>query len=151
MIGFNQGSGPDNIYSLRLGSIGTRVSYFIMNEKPLPPPPQLSLLEVDFLQNSQNRFQSLGLANSVVTTSSQSFNFNAENQLVTLSDGFYLTIRPTNWGALVPAIQNSFQLKLKLFLPSGDAVNMFWQTDAGDANSGLNIRLFGSYANPELR
>jgi hypothetical protein len=35
LIGFNQGTGPDSIYSLRLGNIGTKVSYFIMNEKPV--------------------------------------------------------------------------------------------------------------------
>jgi hypothetical protein len=151
LIGFNQGTGPDNIYSLQLGNIGTKVSYIIINEKPLLLPPPPTLLEVDFLQNSQNRFQSLGLADSVVTTSSQSFNFNADNQLVTLSDGFFITIKPSNWGALVPAIQNSFQLKLKLFLPLGDAIYMFQLEDAGDLYSGPSIRLFGSYTSPELR
>jgi hypothetical protein len=45
---------------------------------------------------------------------------------------------------------------LKLFLPSGPAVDKFWLTDTGltDAGynrSGPNIRLFGSNANPELR
>jgi hypothetical protein len=45
---------------------------------------------------------------------------------------------------------------LKLFLPLGPAVNKFWLTDpgltdAGNARSGPNIRLFGSNENPELR
>jgi hypothetical protein len=34
-IGFNQETGPDNYFSLRLGNIGSRVSYFIINEKPV--------------------------------------------------------------------------------------------------------------------
>jgi hypothetical protein len=34
-IGFNQGTGPDNLFSIRLGQIGTRVSHIIINEKPV--------------------------------------------------------------------------------------------------------------------
>jgi hypothetical protein len=119
-------------------------------------PKMPSLLEVDFLQNSQIRFQSLGLADSVVTTSSQSFNFNTDNQFVTLSNDVSIIITPTNWNALVPVTQASLQIKLKLFLPLGPAVSKFWLTDpgltdAGNARSGPNIRLFGSNENPELR
>jgi hypothetical protein len=50
-IGFNQGTGPDNIYSLRLGCIGSRVSYFIINEKlqtPPPPPPNIPDIQIDW-------------------------------------------------------------------------------------------------------
>jgi hypothetical protein len=56
-----------------------------------------SLLEVNFLRNSQSRFQSLGKADSVVTTSSQSFTFNADNQFVTTASNIYLYIKPSNW------------------------------------------------------
>ena len=34
-IGFNQGSGVDNRYNLLLGETGTKVSYNIINEKPI--------------------------------------------------------------------------------------------------------------------
>jgi len=115
-----------------------------------PAIPNL-LFKVDFLQNSQNRFQSLGLSQSAVTVSSQSFNFNTDNQFVTLNNDVSIIIKPTNWNALVPVIQASLQIKLKLFLPLGPAVNKFSLTDAGNVYSGPNIRLFGSNANPELR
>jgi hypothetical protein len=88
---------------------------YVKSEYDIKSP---SLLEVNFLQNAQNRFQSLGLAKSVVTTSSSSFTFNADNQFVTTNSNEYLYIKPSNWSALVPAIQASLQLKMKLFIPS---------------------------------
>jgi hypothetical protein len=108
-----------------------------------------SLLEVDFLQNAQNRFQSLGLANSVVTTSSQSFTFNADNQFVTIASNVYLNIKPSNWSALVPAIQASSQIKFKLFIPSGTDL---WKFLIGDyfVDSGFYIRLYGNSPNTNL-
>jgi hypothetical protein len=121
-----------------------------MNEKPLPPPPPLSLLEVDFLQNAQNRFQSLGLANSVVTTSSQSFTFNSDNQFVTTSSHEYLYIKPSKWSVLVPTIQASSQLKMKLFLPSGPEVIKLFLRDVL-VDSGFFIRMSGTIPNIELR
>jgi hypothetical protein len=60
-----------------LGNIGTRVSHFIINEKPLiptpppsPPPPPPSLFDVDFIANGQI-LEGSGLAESTVTTNSQ--------------------------------------------------------------------------------
>jgi hypothetical protein len=114
-----------------------------MNKKPLP------LFEMNFIENGQS-LQSSGQAESVITVSSQSFNFNADNQFVTLSDDVSIIMKPKNWDALVPAIQASLQIKLKLFLPSGPVVNKFWLTDAVN-RSGPNIRLFGSNTNSELR
>jgi hypothetical protein len=108
-----------------------------------------SLVEVNFLKNSQSRFQSLGLANSVVTTSSQSFNFNADNQFVTIASNVYLYIKPSNWSVLVPAIQASSQVKFKLFIPSGTDQ---WKFLIGDyfVNSGFYIRLIGNSPNTNL-
>jgi len=108
-----------------------------------------SLLEVNFLKNSQSRFQSLGLANSVVTTSSQSFNFNADNQFVTTASNVYLYIKPSNWSALVPAIQASLQLKMKLFIPSGTDFWKFFLRDVA-LKSGPYIQLTGVIPDIEL-
>jgi hypothetical protein len=121
-----------------------------MNEK-LPPPP-LSLLEVNFLRNAQNapnRFQSFGIADSVVTTSSQSPTFNAENQFVTTSTYEYLYINPSIWSALVPSIQASLQLKMKLFLPSGPENQQLLLRDVV-VGSGFLIRMSGTIPNIEL-
>jgi hypothetical protein len=148
-IGFNQGTGPDNLFSIRLGQVGTRVSYITINEKPLPPPPQLSLLDVNFLKNSQS-LQSSGLAKSVVTTSAQPPTFNAANQFVTTSSYEYLYIKPSRWSALVPAIQASSQLKMKLFLPSGPEVQKLFLRDEV-VGSGFFIRMSGKAPTIELR
>jgi len=150
LIGYNQETGADSEFHLQLGQVGTRVSYFIMNEKP--PPQPLSLLEVNFLRNApnaQNRFQSLGLAESVVTTSSQSPTFNVENQFVTTSSYEYLYINPSIWSALVPAIQASLQLKMKLFLPSGPENQQLLLRDVV-VGSGFLIRMSGTIPNIEL-
>jgi hypothetical protein len=110
----------------------------------------VSLLEVNFLKNSQIRFQSLGKAESTVTTSSQSFTFNADNQFVTTASNVYLYIKPSKWETLVPAIQASSQLKMKLFIPSGSDFWKFFLRDVV-SNSGFFIRLTGVSPDIELR
>jgi hypothetical protein len=150
-IGFNQGTGPDSIYSLRLGNIGTKVSYFIMNEKPLtltPPPPPPSLFDVDFIANGQI-LEGSGLAESTVTTDSQNYLFNAEGQFETTAEYLYVHMLPTNWSALIPAIQSSSQVKLNITLPDGpDSVK--FRLKHNGSNSGFYIQIFGDSTSPSL-
>jgi hypothetical protein len=92
----------------------------------------------------------LGLAESFVTTSSQSFTFNADNQFVTIGSNVSLYIKPSNWPGLVPAIQASSQIKLKIFLPSGPEFIKFLLRDMV-ADSGFFITLNGTSPNILLR
>jgi hypothetical protein len=119
-----------------LGSIGSRVSYFIINEKPLP------LFDMNFIENGQS-LQSSGQAKSVITVSSQNYTFNAEGQFETLEDNVTLLMKPTNWDALVPAIQSSSQIKIRMTIASGPVNVKFLLRDITD-NSGFYCRIHGA-------
>jgi hypothetical protein len=89
---------------------------------PTPPPP--SLFDVDFIANGQI-LEGSGLAESVVTVQSQNYLFNAEGQFETTAEYLHVFMLPTNWSALVPAIQSSSQVKLKITLPDGPISSKF--------------------------
>jgi hypothetical protein len=136
-----------------LGCIGSRVSYFIINEKPLtsippPTPPPPSLFDVDFIANGQI-LEGSGLAESVVTVESQNYLFNAEGQFETTAEYLHVFMLPTNWSALVPAIQSSSQVKLKITLPDGPmSSKIILQHNA--TYSGFQIRINGNSASASL-
>jgi hypothetical protein len=111
---------------------------------PPPPPPTLSLLELNFLENPpSNRFQPLGQADSIVSQSSGNFEFNADNHFVTTANNVAIYMQPTNWSALVPAIQSSMQIKVKMTLASGTENNKFVFRDMMNG-SGMYCRLHHS-------
>jgi hypothetical protein len=113
-----------------------------------PPPPTPSLFDVDFSANGQI-LEGSGLAESVVTTDSQNYFFNAEGQFETTAEYLYVYMTPTNWSALIPVIQSTSQVKLKITLPDGPiSSKIILQHNA--QYSLFNIRINGNSTSASL-
>jgi hypothetical protein len=97
---------------------------------------------VDFITNGQI-LEGSGLAESTVTTDSQNYLFNAEGQFETTAEYLHVFMLPTNWSALVPAIQSTSQVKLNIKLVDGP-VNVKFLLRHGAPNSGFYIQIFGA-------
>jgi hypothetical protein len=103
---------------------------------------------VDFIANGQI-LEGSGLSESVVTTDSQNYLFNAEGQFETTAEYLYIYMLPTDWSALIPAIQSSSQVKLKITLPDGPKPSkIILQHNA--TYSGFQIRISGNSTSSSL-
>jgi hypothetical protein len=107
--------------------------------QPVGPP---SLFDLDFITNGQV-LKGSGLAESIITTDSPNYLFNASGQFQTTGENVNISMKPTNWDALVPAIQSTSQVKLRITLVTGP-VNVKFLLRHNAQNCGFYIQIFGA-------